>query len=96
VLDLEQASGQVYMMDQSQSVSERSWAAIWREAGRELEVIRRREINDPKAWNGTGYFRFGRFTFDVLASAGRRGATPAICDGYQIILDGPAMIRFST
>jgi hypothetical protein len=43
-LDFEQASGQIYVMDQSQSMSERSWAAIWREAGRELEVIRHREI----------------------------------------------------
>jgi hypothetical protein len=32
------------MMDGSQKLSERSWAAIWTEAGKELETIRREEI----------------------------------------------------
>jgi len=31
-------------MGQSNSLSEKSWAAIWKRAGAELEVIRRREI----------------------------------------------------
>jgi hypothetical protein len=31
-------------MDQSERLSEKSWVATWRRAGRELEVIRRREI----------------------------------------------------
>jgi len=37
---------------------------------------------------------FSPITFGLLAKEG--SATPAICDGYQIILDGPAMIRFNT
>ena len=31
-------------MDQSKSLSEKSWAGIWRQAGRELAMIRHREI----------------------------------------------------
>ena len=31
-------------MGQSKSLSEKAWAAIWKRAGAELEVIRRREI----------------------------------------------------
>jgi hypothetical protein len=31
-------------MDQRNTLSEKSWAAIWKRAGKELEVIRRREI----------------------------------------------------
>jgi hypothetical protein len=31
-------------MGQTKRLSEKSWVAIWKQAGRELEVIRRREI----------------------------------------------------
>jgi hypothetical protein len=31
-------------MGQTKPLSEKSWAAIWKQAGRELEVMRRREI----------------------------------------------------
>lgn len=32
------------MMDQNKTLSEKAWVEIWRRAGEELELIRRREI----------------------------------------------------
>jgi hypothetical protein len=43
-LDLPYPNSQNEEMEQSEHLSEKSWAAIWIQAGKELEAIRRREI----------------------------------------------------
>ena len=44
VLSLSSNRGRFDRMDQRTMLSEKSWVEIWRQAGKELEVIRRREI----------------------------------------------------